>query len=578
MHFYKKFGTKRLLLFLLSLVIGSSLLLPLLFSKKQSNFDRFLSEQFIGSVSSNTLNLHYTLSNPKAAGIKSYEVSLFYEGEYDPSQSAREYKQLQNRLRDFSYDSLSAEEQLVYDIYADYLNRQSRLLEFPLYQEILSPSGGVSSQLPILLAEYKFTCKKDIEDYLLLLSQMDSYFEQILRFEQKKADAGLFMSDVNCQKVIMGCEVWTKHPHDNFLYDTFCSRLKQVKGLSAKEQKEYESKHKKMMEEHVIPAYQCLASGLTKLMGKGRNDWGLCYYKDGADYYEALLCAYTGSDETAEEWFEAIKAKRNSDLAVCEKLLKDSPQPLTDATQTMFAYDSCEDMVSRLQQAITQEFPAPVASTWEICYVDPSLKDYLAPAFYITAPIDAYLENRIYINDAGNDDKLQLFATLAHEGFPGHLYQTMQSYAYGMNPLHTLLNYPGYTEGWATYVELLSYQYMGLDTSLATLLQYNQSVLLSLYASSDIGVHYYGWKNEELSAFWADYGITDPDTIQTISRLICEEPGNYLKYYGGYLKFCALRDDYAKKQKGHFEPISFHQKILEIGPAPFALLHDKLCN
>ena len=94
----------------------------------------------------------------------------------------------------------------------------------------------------------------------------------------------------------------------------------------------------------------------------------------------------------------------------------------------------------------------------------------------------------------------------------------MLSYDYGMNPLHTLLNYPGYTEGWATYVEMLSYHYLGLDEKMANLLQHNQSVILSLYATSDIGIHYLGWKTEEMEAFWKNYGITDSNTTINAPR------------------------------------------------------------
>lgn len=103
---------------------------------------------------------------------------------------------------------------------------------YPYYDEPLTPSGGVTSQLPVLLAEYTFRNTRDIKDYLGLLSQMDTYFLGILDYEQKKADAGLFMSDEACLKVIEGCEVFTEHPDDNFLIDTFSNRLNAMDGLT----------------------------------------------------------------------------------------------------------------------------------------------------------------------------------------------------------------------------------------------------------------------------------------------------------------------------------------------------------
>ena len=107
------------------------------------------------------------------------------------------------------------------------------------------------------------------------------------------------------------------------------------------------------------------------------------------------------------------------------------------------------------------------------------MEDYLAPAYYITAPIDDYNANSIYINAKTDASTMRYFTTLAHEGFPGHLYQTIISYQSGLPAIRSILNYPGYVEGWATYVEMMSYHYAGLREDAATLLALNQSALLA---------------------------------------------------------------------------------------------------
>ena len=129
-----------------------------------------------------------------------------------------------------------------------------------------------------------------------------------------------------------------------------------------------------------------------------------------------------------------------------------------------------------------------------------------------------------------------------------------------------------YVEGWATYVEMQSYHYAGLPEELATLLSRNQSATLSLYATSDLGLHYYGWGKEELREFWSGYGITDSGTIDRIEELILSDPGNYLKYYVGYLKFEELRAEMERKYGDNFSAVKFHEAILRMGPAPFDLL------
>ena len=82
-------------------------------------------------------------------------------------------------------------------------------------------------------------------------------------------------------------------------------------------------------------------------------------------------------------------------------------------------------MLNALQQKIQTDFPPLTDVTFELRTVHDSMKEYLSPAFYLTPPMDTGTPNVIYINPAANYQGLELFTTLAHEGFPGHLYQTV---------------------------------------------------------------------------------------------------------------------------------------------------------
>ena len=229
-----------------------------------------------------------------------------------------------------------------------------------------------------------------------------------------------------------------------------------------------------------------------------------------------------------------------------------------------------------LQEKILKDFPTPPETTYEINYVDPALKDFLSPAFYIVAPVDNYEENVIYINEGYVSSDIYSFTTLAHEGYPGHLYQTVMTYEYDYPDVRSILNYSGYVEGWATYVEMMAYRYADIDEDIADFLSHNQAATLSLYASSDIGLHYYNWTEDDMYKFWSGYGITDKDSIKEITQLILSEPGNYLKYYVGYIEFLELKD-YAKQEFGDaYSDLEFHRAILDIGPAPFHIIKSYL--
>ena len=108
------------------------------------------------------------------------------------------------------------------------------------------------------------------------------------------------------------------------------------------------------------------------------------------------------------------------------------------------------------------------------------------------------------------------------------------------------------------------------------MLMQNQSALLSLYASIDMGIHYDGWKIADTIIFLKKYGITDRKVIQDIYELIVEEPSHYLKYYIGYLEFLELKD-YAKEMFGNdYSDRDFHQAVICIGPAPFSVVKKYL--
>lgn len=552
-------------------IIYAAILAPA--GKSTGSFSEFCTTLFREEMKSNTMNLHFTLKDPKAAGIDSYEITLGSLSGDSPHNQARQLKKLSEELKKYSHRSLKGKDRLTCRLLSDYISRQQNLAAYPYYDEPLTPSGGVTSQLPVLLAEYTFRNTRDIKDYLGLLSQMDTYFLGILDYEQKKADAGLFMSDEACLKVIEGCEVFTEHPDDNFLIDTFSNRLNAMDGLTDTQKNAYLKQHSKVLSDHVIPAYSQMIKGLTMLLGRGHNNWGLCNFPKGKAYYEAVVSADTGCDDSVEDLFSQIAKARREDLTFCQNLLKNNPKLASQSPKPDAALKEENAMLSRLQKEILTDFPAPPQTEVEICHVDPALSEYLAPAFYITAPIDDISHNRIYINDAKNDTDIYYFTTLAHEGYPGHLYQTICTSSYGAPEVLSLLNYPGYTEGWATYTEMQSFYYAGLDPDLASLLQHNQAATLSLYATADIGIHYFGWKKEKIAAFWSEYGVDDTATVKRITDLILEEPGNYLKYYVGYLKFRQMREQLALENKS-FSVSAFHEAILRTGPSPFSVLEE----
>ena len=541
-----------------------------------ADFDDFLQQFFCNEVSSNTINLHFSLSDPESFGITDYPISL---GDLSEEGIAEELARTENyleTLKSFDYSSLTTEQQLTYELLADSFSLQIENADLYLYDEPLSPSTGIQSQLPILYEEYTFYDETDITDYLQLIALTDSFFEQIIAFEQKKADAGLFMSDFACDTLISQCEDFASEGENHYLIETFNNRSDAFDGLSQQKRESYKIENEKIVLEHVLPAYEHLADALTELLGSGTNEQGLCYFPDGKEYYEYLVYYSTGCSDTIKDIQTMVANERTKVLTEASDLMAEDPELWEKCDEVSLNNVDSTTTLNRLQSAMLTDFPAPPEVDFTVSYIEECMEDYLAPAFYITAPIDDYHSNSIYINASTDTSDISYFTTLAHEGYPGHLYQTVMSYEAGLSPARCVLNYPGYVEGWATYVEMQSYYYAGLEDSVASLLQKNQSAMLSLYASTDLGIHYDGWSYEDTVQFWNTYGIRNEDAIRDIYELIVEEPAHYLKYYIGYLQFEELKKTASIKYLRFFDETAFHQAVLAIGPAPFDMIEKYL--
>lgn len=565
----------KILFFLKLALIPAALFLVFSILNYSSNksFTNYTHQMFLSEVSKNTLNLHYTLSDPAAYGIEDYEVTL---GDSDVSSILEETMLLENyknKLDRFSYNRLSKSNQLTYDILSLYLKNQSSAKDFYLYAEPLGSTTGTQAQLPVLFAEYTFNDRADVDEYLSLLSQTDTYYESILGYEQAKSQEGLFMSDPIAEEIIEQCRSFIANPEDNFLLSIFDEKVDALPAISQEEAQSLKNQNRDAVMNHVIPAYQLLIDGLTELKGKGSNTGGLCYLENGKAYYEYLIRANTGSYDSVETIEKRLEQQLETDFNELRNLLIQNPKILSSNTGELSLSSEPTEILADLQAKLSKDFPAPPNVSYEVKYVHKSLEDFLSPAFYLTPPLDNLSQNVIYINQASNYTPLELYTTLAHEGYPGHLYQTIYSGYAGSNEVRSLLNFGGYVEGWATYVEFYSYSLADTDADIAALYRLNRSIMLGISSILDIAIHYHGYSRAEIAGYLSQLGFTDPATADSMYNAILEAPANYLKYYVGCLSFMDLRDAVKEKDGDAFDLKEFHTQVLEIGPAPFPVLY-----
>lgn len=542
----------------------------------RQDFDNLMNEIFKEEVTDNTITLNYTIKDKKAYDLDDEDTTL---GGYSLEEFQNSLLVSENRvatLETFDYNKLSKEQQLIYDIVYIISKQNLESADFLEYAECLGPTTGIQAQLPVFLAEYNLYEKKDVEQYIGLIDLVPEYFEQILAFEQNKSKKGIFMSNTTAQAIIDQCEDFVKEPEKNYLITVFDKKIQEVETISEDEKEAFSEQNKKAVLESLIPAYQSLIKGLKKLKGTGKNENGLCHFEKGKEYYAYLVKSETGSDRSLNEINSLLDKKISKLKKEMAAIMAESPDVYYDAQDVTYPYQEPKKAMDHLKKAIRKDFPALDGDiTCQIKAVDKSLEESMSPAFYLTPAIDSYKDNVVYINENERYDLSKAFTTIGHEGYPGHLYQTCYFNSTNPSPIRSIISVGGYTEGWGTYAELYSYDLADIDKEVAKLLKKNTLTTLCIYAKADIGVNYLGWDYKKLQEYLSDFGFSK-SSARIIFDSMVAEPGGYMEYTLGYLEIENLLEK-AKEELGEkFVLKDFHEFFLSIGPAPFAVIQDRM--
>ena len=633
-----KFSRKlRILTFSLIATLSVVLCLYLYGTKDTRQFERLSCDLLDTELSGNTINLHYTLAYPENYGLSADPIlpSSFTDGD-----TRAQITEWQRRLSRIDPQKLDPQDRYAYLLFDRFLALTLEGADFTYYADPLSPSSGMVSGLPVLLADYTFRIKKDVEDYLGILEQTGTYFDALIQYEQEKSSAGLFMSDTSADNVIEQCDSIMDpvllSGGSHFLQQTFTERLDGLvsdKIITEEEKQQYIHKNDLLLTTVMAPAYERVGDAFLVLKGTGTNPYGLCYYPEGKEYYAYLLAQTTGSSRSIPEIRRLLEKDYQENFHALRDLVKDHPGllkvssedfslslnmqnsycnhpeepgnadlPTSPVATSDTLCQLSEAILDDLQKQMEPDFPKlacisegkdgreeKIESTPISCQlkmVSPSMEAYSSPAYYLTPPIDDLQHNTIYLNEPDITDDLTLYTTLAHEGYPGHLYQTVYSQNHfnrqNAPVIRSLLHYGGFTEGWAVYVENLSYGYAAQLTKNEETAAYieacrlNRNLHLCLYSYMDIAIHYDGATPEQIGRFLENLGLGQHTNVETIYEYLVEEPCNYLKYYLGYLEFLSLKQQAVELWGTDYSDYRFHKFVLETGPSDFRSLGEQL--
>ncbi len=527
---------------------------------------------FAGSATSDTLSLEFYLTDPEAFGLEISDPTL---GEYTVEEDEEVYRGYEDCLammEDIDYDELSSGDKILYDVIEYDLHEALGYEGFYYYSTSLNSITGMQTQLPLILAEFAFDTTDDVETYLLLLDDYSRYFEDMMAYEVARAEAGFAPSDENIEKIIDSCESFLEDKDDHFLIDSFSERLETL-DLSDSEIEAYEERNIEALESSVFPAYEMLAESFEELLGTGENEGGLLNFPDGDKYYALLMMSETSTDMTPEEAAEAIENSIDEQLEIIFSVdYDDEFDELYNSYS--FSVGSTEENLEYCKDLIADAFPEIMDHDVTLKAVPSQLEDFFSPAAYLSCPIDDPTDNLILTNESQLDGYPNLLDTIAHEGYPGHLYEAVYHADNIDSYYQRSASFSGYSEGWAMYAGEFILQHTDLyDEELVDYIYAEDKIFNTLIpARIDIGVNYEGWSRDDAYEYIADLGLEYRDFSDYCYDMAIEIPCYYLSYCVGQIETNRILAEAFDAYGDDLSPAQIHEAYLAVGPAPLPIV------
>lgn len=548
-----------------SFLMISSILTPI---HAKESFSDFEDELFQEMMSEDYTTLHFSLRDYQKYGIEKPDVNIGDASWDDYEDSVEDCDEYLKKLQSFDYDSLSETEQKDYRTIAFYLERNKELNSYPYFDWAFNSAEGVIDNLLTTFTEFVFYEKEDIDDYLATLASVPAYLDQCLENTKKQAAKGYFLTDAMLKATEDAIEKFVDKKDDNELIKIFDENIDAFDGLSTEEKEAYKKKNQEIVLNAYIPSYEKVAEELQKLKGSRKADYNVSSLDGGSEYYAALARYKTSIDADVE-----------TILDICTQYIEKSVDELYDimqnhseVTEETLDFDSAEDVLSYLEGHL-DAFPALDKVYYNVQYLDPSVANDSIVAYYLSPPVDDMRDNVIKINGDNVSDVLDLYTTLAHEGFPGHLYQTNYYIQQQPSLLRTQLTMMGYQEGWGMFAEGQALHVSGLSEYASEYQKINIELNYVLSAAVDLGVNGLGWSTKDVSKY-LDRLDLNSSIAKDLYDFATLQPGTILPYGVGVAMF-ELLENKAKNALGNdFDQKAFNEVLLNDGNRPFEVVED----
>lgn len=536
-------------------------------------FDEFMKQEFIETMEGDYLSLHFALVNPSAYGIEVPEAVISSTPADDYQTAIDEANASLKKLSAFDYASLSDTQKHDYDVYKRALELSVEMNGYENFDWAFNSGNSITDIIITNLTEFVFREEQDFEDYLNLIASVPGYMDEVMELTKSQAEEGYFIRDSALDETLDSIDKFTAKKDSNELIVLFDHNTDAFEGLSDEKKEEFKEENRRIILEELIPSFERCADGLEALRGSRANQGSLYDLEGGLDYYKALVRTKTSSDESIEELIKLADTYLNQNLKKYINLLMYSN--ISEDEEVPF--DNETEILDYLAENL-QEYPEIPKVSYQAKYLDPSVANDSILAYYLNPPIDDMEENQIKINGTTvGEDLTKLYSTLAHEGMPGHMYQT--NYYLDTQPaeLRTQLSCIGYSEGWAMYAEINALDYSQMMSEVIKLEKLDTAINYVLDAVADLYVNGLGYTEEKVGDYLENMGL-NRELASPLYDFVANNPGMLLPYGIGLMEFQNLRAKAEAALGTDFDTVEFHKVVLDNGDRQFELVKNDVAE
>lgn len=533
---------------------------------------------FLEYALSDGISMQLLISDRESFGIDEPVLtvgSISGEDADDAQSASNSINDYLNELHAIDKSLLSDKDAFTYDTMERYLNDLLSGESYEYFYEPLTPYTGIHNNLPLNLALLPMEAIEDVEIFLALLSDCGRLIGEIVEYEREKADRGMFMSDAAAEYVIEECGAFIQSGEDCFLIGAFEESLRGVPGIDEEERDRYVETCRETVINSLLPAYEELMSCIEELKGQGQNE-GLRAFENGREYFANELRIVSCGDLEVSEAFDLLED--TVDALSLDMIVAMAGIDMEELYNFSFTLGSVEENMEYLSELMKKDYPE--LSEHEVSFMEiPSeLSEALSPAAYLIPPVDDSYDNLILLNPKAILESDTMLSLLAHEGYPGHMYQ----YVYQRDLDHvglfrSVASLTAYAEGWSQAAEEYVYENSSFDKKIGTTLFANNMITgVLLPAIISIGYNYYSWTVEDVYSYLEAFQLDMPEYVDVIMEFSVMHPFYYLEYALGYAQYVDIKADYEKAFKGNVDLIDWHRAYLDIGPGYFDLIRREL--